>query len=211
VVSIVFIIIQPIVIGTWCTLCLVGAAAMLAQIPYAIDEIVATGQFLQRRRRAGASLLAVLLWGDTDDESQQKRPADPLPPREFERSPRQLMAAVWGGGVSITWSLGLTLAVGAALMTSRLWLGAEGVLADAHHIAGALAITIVAIACGEVARTARLLNVPLGLALLVAALAIEAPPLARVATALAALALMALSLPRGGVRERYAGWTPRIV
>ena len=51
----------------------------------------------------------------------------------------------------------------------------------------------------------------LGLALLVAALAIEGPPLARWVTAMAALALVALSLPRGTVRERYAGWTPRIV
>jgi hypothetical protein len=113
--------------------------------------------------------------------------------------------------VHVTWSLALTLAIGAALMTSRLWLGAEGTLANVHHVAGALAITVVAIACGEVARTARLLNVPMGLALLAAALVIEAPPLARWATAMAALALVALSLPRGSVRERYAGWTPRIV
>lgn len=211
VVSIVFIIIQPIVIGTWCTLCLVGAAAMLVQIPYSIDEIVATCQFLRRRRRAGASLLAVLLWGDTDEAAPPDRAGAALPPREFERSPRQVLVDMWSGGVRLTWSLALTLAIGAALMTSRLWLGAEGALADAHHVAGALAITVVAIACGEVARTARLVNVPLGLALLVAALAIEGPPLARWVTAMAALALVALSLPRGTVREHYAGWTPRIV
>lgn len=34
VVSITFIVIQPILIGTWCTLCLIAAAAMLIQIPY---------------------------------------------------------------------------------------------------------------------------------------------------------------------------------
>lgn len=39
-VSITFIIIQPIVIGTYCTLCLVAAAAMLLQIPYSIDELL---------------------------------------------------------------------------------------------------------------------------------------------------------------------------
>ena len=33
VVSITFIVIQPILIGTWCTLCLIAAAAMLIQIP----------------------------------------------------------------------------------------------------------------------------------------------------------------------------------
>jgi hypothetical protein len=86
---------------------------------------------------------------------------------------------MWSGGVHVTWSLALTLAIGAALMSSRLWLGAEGTLADVHHVAGALAITVVVVACGEFARTARLLNVPLGLALLAAALVVEAPPLAR--------------------------------
>jgi nucleoside-diphosphate-sugar epimerase/uncharacterized membrane protein len=211
VVSIFFIIIQPIVIGTWCTLCLVGAAAMLVQIPYSLDEIVATCQFLRRRRRAGASLLAVLLWGDTDEPAPPARGEAATPAREFERSPRQLLVDMWSGGVRMTWPLALTLAVGAALMTSRLWLGAEGALADAHHIAGALAITVVAIACGEVARTARLLNVPLGLGLLIAGLWIDAPSSATWATVLAALALVGLSLPRGSVRERYAGWTPRIV
>lgn len=59
VVSITFIIIQPIVIGTWCTLCLIGAAAMVMQIPYSLDELVATGQFLLRRKRAGKNLLRV--------------------------------------------------------------------------------------------------------------------------------------------------------
>lgn len=205
VVSIFFIIIQPIWIGTWCTLCLVAAAAMLVQIPYSIDEIVATCQFLQRRRKAGASLLALLLWGDADEGAREAAP------REFERSPRQVLHDIWTGGVGLPWSLALTLAVGAALMSSRLWLGTDGALAHAHHLVGALAITVVAIACAETARSARFLNVALGLALLVAAFVIDAPAAARWASVLAALALAALSLPRGAVRERYAGWGRWIV
>ena len=51
--SISFVIIQPIVIGTWGTLTLIGAAAMLLQIPYAIDELLASLQFLRRRVGAG--------------------------------------------------------------------------------------------------------------------------------------------------------------
>src|SRR3546814_2935369 len=53
VVSIFFVIIQPIVIGTWATLTLVGAAAMLIQIPYSLDELLATIQFVRRRARSG--------------------------------------------------------------------------------------------------------------------------------------------------------------
>jgi hypothetical protein len=65
--SIFFIIIQPIWIGTWCTLCLIGAAAMLLQIPYSLDELLATLQFLRRRRARGQELAAHPLHGDTDE------------------------------------------------------------------------------------------------------------------------------------------------
>src|SRR5207245_8692812 len=51
VVSIYFIVIQPIVIGTWCTLCLLAAAAMLVMIPLTLDELVAMGQFLGQAYR----------------------------------------------------------------------------------------------------------------------------------------------------------------
>jgi uncharacterized membrane protein len=64
-VSIFFIVIQPIVIGTWCTLCLVAAAAMLVQIPYSLDELLATGQFLMERKRKGQPLWKVFIHGDT--------------------------------------------------------------------------------------------------------------------------------------------------
>jgi hypothetical protein len=40
-VSIFFIIIQPIMIGTYCTLCLIAALAMLIMIPLTLDEVVA--------------------------------------------------------------------------------------------------------------------------------------------------------------------------
>ena len=53
VVSIYFVIIQPIVIGTWCTLCLVAALAMALMIPFSLDEFVAMGQFLVDARRKG--------------------------------------------------------------------------------------------------------------------------------------------------------------
>ena len=40
--SIFFVIIQPIVIGTLSTVALIGAAAILIQIPYSLDELIAT-------------------------------------------------------------------------------------------------------------------------------------------------------------------------
>ena len=64
--SIFFIIIQPVVIGTWSTLALIGAPAMLIQIPYSLDELLATLQFMRWRMKAVRSWLRVFLFGDPD-------------------------------------------------------------------------------------------------------------------------------------------------
>jgi hypothetical protein len=52
-VSIFFIIDRPIVIGTYCTLCLLAALAMLVMIPLTLDEVVAVAQYMQRSLREG--------------------------------------------------------------------------------------------------------------------------------------------------------------
>jgi len=42
---------------------------MLIQIPYSLDEIIATIQFLRRRAAAGRNWVRVFFRGDVDDES----------------------------------------------------------------------------------------------------------------------------------------------
>ncbi|WP_246206062.1 vitamin K epoxide reductase family protein [Propylenella binzhouense] len=65
-VSIFFIIIQPIVIGTYCTLCLIAAAAMLVMIPLTLDEVVAMGQYMLRSVRAGRPFWRTFFHGGPD-------------------------------------------------------------------------------------------------------------------------------------------------
>lgn len=202
VVSIFFIIIQPIWIGTWCTLCLIAAAAMLLQIPYSLDEIAATLQFLRRRQRAGASVLRVLLVGDADEGAGSSPPGT-----GFARSPRAVLSDMLGGGVSLPWRLALTIAVGAGLMFTRL-LGVDSASADAHHLVGALAITVAIAACAEVGRPARWLNALLGLALLIHAFAGGGAGLGSAISVAAGLALAALSVPRGALHHHYASLDP---
>jgi hypothetical protein len=205
VVSIFFIIIQPIWIGTWCTLCLIAAAAMIVQIPYSLDELVATSQFLARRRRAGQSLLRIFLKGDTDtgrDDSQA---------REFERSPGVIAREMIKGGVTVPWNLALCALIGIWLMLTRLTLDAQGPMANADHFIGALVVTFTAIACAEVARVARFVNIAFGAALLVTPFVYDATAAQTLGSVICGIALMLLSLRRGPVRERYGSWDRYIV
>jgi hypothetical protein len=202
VVSIFFIIIQPIWIGTWCTLCLIAAAAMLLQIPYSLDEIAATLQFLRRRRRAGGSVLRVLLVGDADEGAGRS-------PQEagFARSPREVLVDMVSGGITLPWNLALTIAVGAGLMFTRL-LGVDAASADAHHLVGALAITVAITACADVGRPARWLNAVLGLALVIHAIASADSAIGAAISAVSGLALAALSVRRGAPRNRHGSVDP---
>jgi nucleoside-diphosphate-sugar epimerase/uncharacterized membrane protein len=205
VVSITFIVIQPIVLGTWCTLCLITAAAMLIQIPYSIDELIATCQFLARRRRAGRPVLRVFFTGDTDDGEDDRTAED------FERPPGVILREMLGGGVSLPWTLAASMAVGVWLMFTRVTLGSSGTMADADHLVGALALTVAVTATAESARPVRFLNVFLGLGLIVTALVVPATTLQLAGAVLAGVALIALAVPRGAIRHRYGGWSRLLV
>jgi len=205
-VSIFFIIIQPIVIGTWCTLCLVAALAMLLQIPYSFDELLASGQFLLERRRQGQSLVRAFLFGDTI-EGGSEDPRD-----EFAAPARTVIRESLGGGVNLPWSLAASLAVGIWLMCTRLSFGTIGAQADSDHLLGALIITVSISALAEMARPLRFINILFGIALMGAPLLFDGgTPLADWAGVLAGVLLIVLSVPRGTVRNQYGSWNGAIV
>ena len=205
VVSIYFIIIQPIVIGTWCTLCLVAALAMLIMIPFALDEVIAMGQFLHWSWCRGRPLLRTFFQGDAVEGGAEDR-ADTL------ASP----AAAWADakrGVTLPWTLLASAAIGAFLMLTRPIFGTTGIMADGDHLVGALVITVAVIATAEVARALRLVNAAFGLWLVAAPFLLAgAGTAASVASVALGLALVGLSLPRGRrSAEHYAGWDRLVV
>jgi hypothetical protein len=205
VVSISFIIIQPIVIGTWSTLTLIAAAAMLIQIPYSLDELLASLQFVRRRANAGRNWLTVFLRGDADDGEPIAGQAD-----ELDARPGEVVREMLAGGVNLPWNLALAALVGGALMGTRLLFGTDGAMAHADHLVGALVLTIVSISAAEVARPVRLLLIPLGLTLLVTPWVFAATTAATGFSLAAGAALIALSLRRGAVRQHYGTWDARI-
>ena len=205
-VSIFFIIIQPILIGTWCTLCLVAAAAMLIQIPYSVDELIATGQFLAERHRKGKSVILAFLRGDTMEGGRKTEPD------RFEGSPWAIIKDMAGGGVNLPWSLVLSTAIGIWLMCTRLIFGTQGEQANSDHLIGALVVTISITALAESARPARFVNVLLAFALMASPLMLDGGSLlADWSSVAAALLLIAASIPRGKVENRYGDWSRYLV
>jgi hypothetical protein len=206
--SIFFIVIQPIVIGTWSTLALIAAAAVLIQIPYSLDELVATLQFLRRRINAGQNWLRVLLVGGTDetpDAGSTRAPAD-----EFDRPLGAVLEHMFVGGVGLPWNLAISALIGVSLLFTRMTLGADASLADAHHLIGSLVLTVVSVAAAEVARPVRYVNVLLGAALLIVPFVYQTDVVGMIASFISGVALIGLSFRRGAIRERYGNWTPRV-
>jgi hypothetical protein len=156
-VSIFFIIIQPIIIGTYCTLCLIAALAMLIMIPLTLDEVVAMGQYMLRSVRAGHPFWSTFFRGGSDPlgGADEKTPGFSAPLAS------QVVAAT--RGVTVPWTLLASCGVGAWLMVSRLAFGTAGAMANSDHLVGALVITVAVCAMAEVARPLRFINVLFGL------------------------------------------------
>jgi nucleoside-diphosphate-sugar epimerase len=209
VVSVFFIVIQPILIGTWSTLALLAAAVMLVQIPYSLDELLAALQFVRRRMRAGQNGLSVFLFGDTDDLPEGKPASRTVD--ELGQPPRALVKDMVAGGVNLPWNLVAAALIGVSLMLSRLTVGADGELAQAHHLIGALVLTVTSIAAAEVTRAARYLNVPLGAALVLVPFLYDGNMVAIGATIVSGLAIIALSFRRGSIHGRYGRWNRWVV
>ena len=206
VVSIYFIIIQPIAIGTYCTICLMAALAMLVMIPFALDELVAMGQFLVWNTRRGRPFWRAFFRGDALPGGTKDPHAglDAGPTKAFVSAAR---------GVNLPWTLAASMLLGAWLMFSRLTFGTAPPLADSDHLVGALVITTAAIATAEVARPLRFINAAFGFWLIAAPWLLPGGALAgQVSDVVVGLALLALSLPRGWrSREHYGGWDRLIV
>jgi uncharacterized membrane protein len=206
IVSIYFIIIQPIVIGTYCSLCLLAALAMVIMIPYALDELVATGQYLVQSRHRGQSLLRIFFRGGPSSGSKQDEKPD------FGAAwPDMVASAV--RGVTASWTLVASALIGVWLMFTTLVFGSAPPLAFSDHLVGALVITIAVIAMAEVGRPLRFINLLFGAWLIIAPWLLSGGSVvAGVGVVVTGIALIALSLPRGQrSHEQYGSWDRFVV
>lgn len=198
IISVVLIILQPLAVGTWCTLCLITAVAMLIMISPALDEVIAMVQFLIQSRREGKPFWRTFWVGGTLEKFE-----DITPPRRSALA--ELMSAMnWE---TVPWNLVVSTGLGVWIMCAPSVFGTQGAAADSDHLVGALIVTFAVIAIGEVARAARFVNILFGTWL------VAAPWLLTGFTAgtqwngiFVGVALILLSLRRGKVKERYGSW-----
>ena len=201
VVSIVLVVLQPVAVGAWCSLCLLTAALTVFMVSPAVDEVIATGQFLLRARREGRPLWRTF-WGGggADDQSAgEERP-----------KAREPLLQELAGGMelnSIPWNLVLCAVLGVWLMAAPAVLGSAGAAAANDQLVGALVITFAVIGFGEAARGARWINVPLGAWLLVAPWVLSGvSPSALWSDMVIGAAVILLSWRRGSVKGRFGSW-----
>jgi hypothetical protein len=180
---------------------------MVVMIPYSLDEVLATVQFLLRSRRASKPFWRSFLRGGSLPGDDTEKALD-----LWSRFGTVMREFLWGG-VTFPWTLLACAAIGMWLMFTRATLGADGPMADSDHITGCLVITISVTALAELARTVRLLNIPLGVWLVVAPFMLGGTDtVAMAASIIAGAGLVALSLPRGRLGGgHYGGWDRAIV
>jgi nucleoside-diphosphate-sugar epimerase/uncharacterized membrane protein len=200
IVSITFIIIQPIILNTWCTLCLIAAMAMLIQVPYSFDELVATSVFLLRRWKAGRPLLRVLFFGDSDEKGSPKEV------NSFEQSPKTVLHEMLSGGISLPWNLIGCILIGVWLMFTRFFLDTTGQMANSDHLIGCLIVTITITALAETVRILRFLNLILAISLIITPFIFHASTGELISCIVSGSLLFVLSIPKGKVNSTYGTW-----
>ncbi len=197
---------QPVIVGAWCTFCLLAAAIMLPMIPLEFDEVIAMGQHMVQAKRRGDSLWKVF-WkgGESFEHNQDERSPELM---ELPQNPGKVFkASIWG--MSFPWTLVVSAILGLGLMFAPALFGVsiEATAADIFHLAGSLILVISVICMGEIVRIGRYLNILLGLVVAIGPWIVQDSPLALSITGTCiGLVVAALAIPRGLKKESYGLW-----
>lgn len=187
--SITLVMLQPIAVNTWCTICLITAFIMLVMVPPAVDEVVATVQFLRRSVKAGKPFWRTFWIGGEDVV---------LPEYVHAEAPK-------GSRTNLV----MSTIVGIWLLFVPEILNITGAAANNIYIVGALVITCAVIAYADVARIVRVFNVPLGAWLCISPWFIgDLNAMTSFFVVLGGMALILFSVPRGKITEHFGSFDP---
>lgn len=195
IVSMTLIILQPVVVGSWCSWCLATAASMLLMIVLTAGEFAAALQVLGETKKRGGSIWTVLWKGAhahffTMSATSLVRKRNPI-----------------GYGVTLPWNLLFSIVLGIWLMVSPSVMQIGKDLATSNYILGPMIAAIAIIALAEVFRSIRYLNILFGFALMLAPCFIPfSGSICVINNILTGLAILLLSFRKGRIVQSYGLW-----
>jgi uncharacterized membrane protein len=200
-VSILLIMLQPLIVGYWCSWCLLTAVCMLIMIALTLDEVVAVCQYLASVLHKKQSLWTIFWKGGSYQEGELDTRSPPLD-RSFKKN---FDAMLWG--VSFPWNLILSILLGATLMFIPSFIPISPKLKPDDYIMGALVVTLSFIALAEVLRVARFLNILIGIWVLIFTLiSLTQERSFYLFHIIWSLVTIAVNIPKGPIKERYGTW-----
>jgi uncharacterized membrane protein len=193
IVSIILVMLQPIVVGAWCSVCLMTALLMILMVILTLDEVVASIQYLHFSCKKGHPFWHTFWKGGAI-------PTGPIRKQTLQQDCGFL-------GVSFEPHLFLAALIGIALLFVPAYFELKGTIANIVHVVGALSTVISLITQAEVARLGRFINMLLGGLLILSLFFCEPiPPRVEWVLAIAGIALILLSYKRGKIEETYGSY-----
>lgn len=200
-VSIILVMLQPLVVGAWCGLCLIIATCMLIMLSLTVDEVVAVLQFLKESHKEGRPFLRTFFYGSTYTENI----IDARTPGFHVSCWKVIKAMFWG--VTVPWNLALSALIGVWLLFADHLLGLTGAVAKNEDVVGALLVTISIISWAEVIRAVRFLNIIIALWFALAPWIFPGGTTFEIwHSAIIAVVVIVLSCFRGKIKEHYGKW-----
>ena len=188
-VSSILIILQPLSVGTWCTLCLITALSMLIQMPFAMGEVAASIQFL-RHSKEHSFFVRLFKGGHCERGTLDKK--TPSMEASFCKIIQSSLS-----GITFPWNLVLSSLLGILLMALPGILQLKGLLYTFDPIFGALTTIVSILAFSEYLRNIRYLN-------LVCAIALFCISWWSLTHVLFAIVIALLSFRKGPIRETFS-------
>lgn len=188
-VSVVLIILQPIAVGSWCSICLFTAFCALLTVPLGIDELVLTLQYMRKSKEK--PFWKLLFQGGSCPGARE----DPRSPKLSAPLKELFSASLWG--VTIPWNLVLSALIGLVMMLLPAFFQISDPFArNFYYILGPLIIVVSIVSLAELARGARWINLIFAIGIIVFDVVYGAT------FNILALLLALLSFRRGPIRER---------
>lgn len=202
IVSTTLVILQPLAVGSWCSACLLSGFITVAMIPFTFDEVLATLQFLKKKKQDGYGFWETFWFGGTVAGGKVVEGSAP-----GNKQFRYIIKSLWSDFKAKPWNLFLSTAIGLWFMFSPGLFGYGAGLADSNHFVGALVATFSIISMSEIVRSGRFINVLFGIWLIASLWIYDNPGGLAMWNVLVSSSLLVLtSFPKGKIADQRAGF-----